>query len=290
MANELEGKSRGRTSPQHPTLTTTLRRTSRSYSHCTFGGFCNWARLARTRSIDCTRSRTQSRNPPDKGISASTCSSPTHLGAIVSPNTDKMDAAPPRLLYRVQSARSYTAYKNGSFSTQACWLNVDPCHWITRAKISEHLRWSASPHESTPFISVFDNFGMLKVRFIVDPCSTADDSTGHARQRAALLVARGHREVFIAAISVPTPDLRKIPLRRRIQYVQGRPPVDSVTDFPIWEQSVLTSAGEEVLQLFSTDAARRDLGVEVGQSQRSEWFVIDEIPSAFVVGIISYST
>jgi hypothetical protein len=59
----------------------------------------------------------------------------------------------PTQFYRVQYDTSFTQFDSDGFEAKGRGINS--------AKLMDHLNWAARPDLPTPFISVFDNFGIL---------------------------------------------------------------------------------------------------------------------------------
>lgn len=69
--------------------------------------------------------------------------------------------SPPQFFYRVQHQGSYTYYHPHTGFEARGHYKMDPSHYINGSKVRSHLKWADRPIEPTPFISVFDNYGMV---------------------------------------------------------------------------------------------------------------------------------
>ena len=68
--------------------------------------------------------------------------------------------APPQFFYRVQHRDSYTYYDPQTGFEARGHYKMDPSHYINGLKVKAHLNWADRSDEPTPFISVFDNYGI----------------------------------------------------------------------------------------------------------------------------------
>ena len=179
-----------------------------------------------------------------------------------------------KTIFRVQCRSSFTMWApTVGFEAQAHY-GFKYSEWVTADMFHRHLNWGNKSPPLSPFISVYDNYSkflcdlstMMQCLLIVK----AED----AQKRAAYLTHNNEQVVQIAKIS--TADF--MPMSLDIERPDG-----SIMHLPAWQD-------EKHATIFITTAdIRHYLGVDTGCSHLNEWFAIDFIPYALIIGLETHN-
>jgi len=165
-----------------------------------------------------------------------------------------------RIFYRVQHRDSFTKFDPAyGFESNARYVMAYDL-WINKENLERHLDWNDRSKKPTPFVSVFDNFGMTMTQRL--DWYRPDSNLGEAEEWARSLVDSGFYDVRIVEIC---PGL----LQRYIV------PFNNEVDLPVW-------ISVEKTLFIKTGDAREHLGVQNAMSQLSEWFAIEWIPANMI--------
>ncbi|KAL8877537.1 MAG: hypothetical protein Q9198_004464 [Flavoplaca austrocitrina] len=73
-------------------------------------------------------------------------------------------APPPQFFYRVQHRGSYTTYNPYNGFVSRGHYDVHPAELLNKRTVEAHLDWGDRSNQPSPFISVFDNYGIASLR------------------------------------------------------------------------------------------------------------------------------
>ena len=172
-------------------------------------------------------------------------------------------APPPQSFYRVQHRGSYTTYNQYNGFESRGHYDADPADLLKKWTVEAHLDWGDRSNQPSPFISVFDNYGIASLRNM--PTLTLIYHPDDAYERAYNHVQRGNRGVFIAEIG-PTnlyPFLTTVDIENRL------------VNLRIWQ----TPNNDTFVRILDLRSALR---LKPWMCQASEWLVIDQIPVALI--------
>ncbi|KAB5554720.1 hypothetical protein GE09DRAFT_1059002 [Coniochaeta sp. 2T2.1] len=169
---------------------------------------------------------------------------PDHQQWSVGPPPPSPHSDLPAFFYRVQhyDSTSYQ-YADGEFESTCHYRRFN--RYLNRKALVKHLNWNN--RSRTPFISVFNN----------------RESTEDAMDRAQMHLNWNHRNVRVCKIDTKPLQLDRVRCR------QG---------MPVWA----TDPSLRGCFFFSTQEARRYLGLPPDWGQRSEWFAVNCIPGGMV--------
>ena len=94
-----------------------------------------------------------------------------------------------------------------------------------------------------------------------------------AKNRAGILVNRGHTDVFVSEIRIPHPQQSIIDIAFHDEHVR----------LPVLEDE------NGAVTFISTAATRQHLGVDYRISQLSEWLALDYIPRRLISNTITFN-